>query len=575
MARTVGIGHQNFEQLITNNLFYIDKTMFIKEWWESNDTVTLIARPRRFGKTLNLSMLECFFSLRYTGRTDLFANLAIWNDEAYRRLQGTYPVISLSFATVKGGNYKDSKTRICQLLTDLYRRNCFLLEGDTLSEAEKEEYQMVSQDMPEVVAAMALYKLSEYLFRYYGRPVILLLDEYDTPLQEAFLGGYWQELMGFIRDLLNASFKTNPYLERALMTGITRVGKESIFSDLNNLAVVTTTSHAYSDAFGFTQREVSGALQEYALSEREEDVKAWYDGFSFGTRKDIYNPWSILNYLKYGRFNAYWANTSSNSLVGRLIRESSQDMKRTMEDLLNGRSFHTRLDEQIVYSQLYENETAIWSLLLASGYLKVMRYEAGMTSIGDWAEDYELALTNFEVKLMFQNMIREWFKGSHSEYNAFVKALLAGDVAAMNAYMNQICEEMFSSFDTGKKPSGRAEPERFYHGFVLGLMVDLNEQYSITSNRESGFGRYDVQLEPRGREEDAILLEFKVRNPRNERTLEETLQNALCQLEEKDYAANLRQRGISEGRIRRYGFAFDGKTVLIGAGSQANSKNPS
>ncbi len=275
-------------------------------------------------------------------------------------------VISLSFANVKNADYQSAVTRICQLLTDLYRRNRFLLKGDLLSEKEKEEYENISKDMPEVVAAMAIYKMSEYLFRCYGRKVVILLDEYDTPLQEAYVNGYWKELVCFIRGLFNAAFKTNPYLDRAIMTGITRISRESVFSDLNNLEVVTTTSEKYETSFGFMQQEVTESLEEYGLSEREEEAKAWYDGFTFGKRNDIYNPWSILNFLDKGKIALYWVNTSSNRLVGRLIQEGSPDVKMVMEDLLKGKVYHTLLDEQIVYDQLDRRRSAVWSLLLAA-----------------------------------------------------------------------------------------------------------------------------------------------------------------------------------------------------------------
>ncbi|MDE7359828.1 MAG: ATP-binding protein, partial [Lachnospiraceae bacterium] len=403
-----------------------------------------------------------------------------------------------------------------------------------------------------------------YLSAYYGKRVIILLDEYDTPMQEAYVHGYWEELVAFTRSMFNAAFKTNPWLERAIMTGITRVSKESIFSDLNNLKVVTTTSDEYGAAFGFTEEEVFAALDEYGMGDRKQDVKRWYDGFIFGMWKDIYNPWSILNFLDTGKITTYWANTSSNSLVGKLIREGSREVKESFEGLIRGEHLLAPIDEQIVYNQLDDNENAIWSLLVASGYLKILDYEKYEEDDIIGEPKYELALTNHEVKIMFQNMVRGWFVGNASNYNAFIKALLLGDIKAMNHYMNKVAFATFSFFDVGNKPSAYAEPERFYHGFVLGLMVELADRYSITSNRESGFGRYDVMLEPLDRKDDAIILEFKVHDQESEKTLRDTVEAALLQIEEKKYAQPLVARGIKEDRIRKYGFAFEGKEVLIG-----------
>ncbi len=561
MPRTVGIGHQNFEKLTKAGCFYVDKTHFIKEWWENQDAVTLIARPRRFGKTLNMSMLEQFLSIEYAGRGDLFEGLSVWEEEAYRELQGTFPVIFLSFAGVKETSFSNARKKICQIIKYLYNRYDFLLESSCLNEDEKEAYGKISAEMEEYIASDSLKCLSDYLSRYYGKKTVVLLDEYDTPLQEAYVHGYWKELAAFTRNLFNATFKTNPYLERAVMTGITRVSKESIFSDLNNLQVVTTTSDLYADSFGFTQEEVWEALEEYGLSDQKEKVKSWYDGFTFGRRTDIYNPWSILNYLKTGKFSTYWANTSSNSLVGKLIREGGKGTKLIMEDLLEGRTLHTQMDEQIVFNQLDNKESAIWSLLLASGYLRVKRYEF-LTEEG--REEYDLVLTNKEVRLMFERMIRDWFSDFTPAYNDFVKALLLGDLEAMNDYMNEVVLDTFSSFDAGRRGSEKTQPERFYHGFVLGLLVDLRGRYRVTSNRESGFGRYDVMLEPENETDDAIILEFKIFRPAKENTLEDTVKAAHVQIEEKKYAAILEAKGIAPERIRSYGFAFEGKKVLIG-----------
>ena len=562
MERNVAIGIQNYSTLIEKNYFYVDKTSFIKEWWDSGDSVTLITRPRRFGKTLTMSMVEQFFSVDYESRGDLFEGLAIWKEAAYRQIQGTYPVISLSFANVKEKTYMQTKQRICRLIAEVYNKNQFLLESDLLTEQDRQFFLNIDADMPEEVAAFSLHKLAEFLSKYYHRNVIILLDEYDTPMQEAYVDGYWTELVAFTRSLFNVTFKTNPWLERAIMTGITRVSKESVFSDLNHLEVVTTTSNKYAECFGFTEDEVFAAMDEFGYSNKDL-VKCWYDGFSFGEKRDIYNPWSILNYLDKGKVTAYWANTSSNSLVGKLIREGSRNIKSSFEALLAGEHLITPIDEQIVYDQLDADEQAIWSLLLASGYLKVVSHEEyGLEDVLD--PKYELELTNLEVKIMFRNMIRGWFGEAKSDYNDFVKALLLGDTDAMNEYMNRVTEETFSSFDTGRRPSKQAQPERFYHGFVLGLMVELQGRYVITSNRESGFGRYDIMLEPVSAKDDAIIIEFKVYNSRREKNLEETLRNALQQIEDKQYGQSLRAKGIPAERIRKYGFAFEGKQVLIG-----------
>ena len=573
MARVIGIGNQDFEKIRVNNNFYIDKTAFIREWWEAADEVTLITRPRRFGKTLNMSMLEKFFSINYQGRGDLFEGLNIWEEKSpdgdykYRKLQGTYPVIFLSFADIKETEFTEARKKICKIIQMIYNRFDFLLEGNTLNENEKNDFLKISADMEDYLASLSLKMLSGFLNRYYGKKVIILLDEYDTPMQEAYVNGYWDELAAFTRSLFNSTFKTNPFLERAVMTGITRVSKESVFSDLNNFEVVTTTSSKYADCFGFTEEEVFASLKEYGLSGQEQKVKDWYDGFFFGARKDIYNPWSIINFLDKKAVGAYWANSSSNRLAGKLIREGGPNIKKTFEDLLSGKALRMEIDEQIVYNQLHEKKNAVWSLLLASGYLKVLR-QFFVERTG--RVQYELTLTNREVHIMFENVVQDWFSGNE-DYNDFIRALLLDDVKAMNVYMNRVSEEMFSSFDTGKKPSEK-RPECFYHGFVLGLMVELSDKYMITSNRESGFGRYDIMLEPRIAEDgtllnDGILMEFKVQDA-DEKELSDTVCNALRQIDEKDYQSGLIARGIPKERIRKYGFAFCGKKVLIGKGRE-------
>ena len=590
---TVGIGKQNYESLIMSDCFYVDKTYFIKQWWESQDDVTLITRPRRFGKTLNMSMLNYFFSNKYMNRADLFEKFEIWTDEKYRKLQGTYPVINLSFADVKDDNFKNAKNSIISVISDVYRTHSYLIETDEITDAEKGVFKAldaysnntnINKEISEDVICRAIKNLSFLLERYYGKKVLIFLDEYDTPLQEAYLGGYWDEMVGFMRVFFNATFKTNPYLDRAIMTGITTaeysavrkfakqtsngsalaetISKESMFSDLNNLRIVSTTSNMYETCFGFTEDEVFKALDEVGISDRKEDVKQWYDGFSFGKSKDIYNPWSITNFIDERKLKTYWVDTSSNELAGKLIQSASPEVKKSMEKLLNGESITVDIDEQIVFNQLDYDENAIWSLFLASGYLKVENADDCEIS-----GKYELSLTNLEVRIMFQKLISGWFKTIRNTSDEFVIALIKGDIKAMNYFMNKIALATFSYFDVGNKPSEYIEPERFYHGIVLGIMVGERENYIIKSNRESGFGRYDIMMVPKdikNKKLPAIVIEFKVYDSEDEKQLKDTVKAAHRQIEEKRYDDEIIQLGIEKDRIKHYGFAFEGKKVLIG-----------
>lgn len=561
MAKTVAIGIQSFSDLREKDCFYVDKTAFIREWWDSEDSVTLITRPRRFGKTLNMSMLECFFSNKYAGRGDIFEGLEIWKDERFRDLQGTYPVIFLSFAGVKQNAYEKTRNVINGLIEKLYITYEWILKDERYTDKDREFYRQVSGNMPDEVASLSLNVLCEWLHRYYGKKPIILLDEYDTPMQEAYVNGFRDELVAYTRALFNNAFKTNLSLERAIMTGITRVSRESIFSDLNNLNVVTTTSDEYATSFGFTQEEVFAAMDEQGIPEEEkENVKFWYDGFTFGSVRDIYNPWSVISYLSKRKYDTHWANTSGNGLVGKLIREGNGDIKSDFEQLLNDGIIETEIDEQIVYNQLDGDDNAIWSLLLASGYLKVegiIREHPNDTPV------YQLKLTNFEVKQMFSKMIKGWFQKDRL-LNKFVSAMFKGNVREMNLYMNDVALNTFSYFDAGNRPSDGKEPERFYHGFVLGLIVDRAKDYMVKSNRESGYGRYDVVMEPKDANDVAVIMEFKAFDAYDgEKTLEDTAVNALKQIEEKKYDADLLQRGIPAGRILKYGFAFEGEKCLI------------
>ena len=559
MAEVISVGNQSFKSIREMGAFYIDKTKFIQEWWESGDIVTLITRPRRFGKTLNLSMAECFFSKEYAESDNLFDGLDIWNNAEYQNLQGKFPVVFISFAGIKADNYEKAREGIIHIIISLYAKYQFLLQGSTLNIREKAYFDFVTPGMTDIEIAMSLNRLSLCMNRYYGEKVIILLDEYDTPLQEAYLYGYWDKMVLLVRALFNYTFKTNPYLERGLVTGITRISKESVFSDLNNIVVITTTSRQYAECFGFTEEEVFNALEKRGLAIWKEKFKNWYDGFTFGGEKDIYNPWSVTSFLKEQKLKTYWANTSSNNFVGQLVKEGTKRIKTAFEDLLAGKQIMAEIDEEIEFGQLRENDMAVWSLLLAAGYLKVDKEPEDEEN-----DVYWLSLTNYEVMKMFHKIIKGWFSHTDTGYNDFVKSLMAGDIGYMNQFMNEVSERMFSVFDTGNKPSGRTHPERFYHGFVLGLIVDLAGKYHIKSNRESGFGRYDIMLEPLSAELPAIIMEFKVFNSAREKSLEETVQNALKQIKDKKYNTELISHGVPEERIYYYGFAFEGKKVLIG-----------
>ena len=572
-----GLGYQDFEEVRTQHIFYIDKTDFIREWWEYADKVTLITRPRRFGKTLNMSMTECFFSNKYKDRSDLFEGLSIWEEKSpdgeykYRKLQGTYPVIFLSFANVKAGSYKEMVFKITKVIADLYEKNSYLLSKDLFSENERMYYKDIKIGMNAELAADAIHSMAGFMQRYYGQKVIIILDEYDTPMQDAWILGYWEDTVRFFSALFNSTFKTNEYLERGLITGITRVAKESIFTGMNNLNVITTTSNKYMTSFGFTEEEVFNALDDAGYGEQREKVKRWYNGFTFGVCPDIYNPWSIVSFMNEGgKYDTYWSNTSGNSLINLLIQQGNPEIKQIMEDLLQGEGFEAKIDEKIAFDQLNGSADAVWSLLLATGYLKVLSVrtldtdEEGVGVEGDvW---YTLTITNLETKRMFRKMVRDWFGGNaEMPYNNFIKALLINDMDGMNEFMNKIALYSFSSFDIAKNALDDDAPERFYHGFVLGLMVELAGRFEITSNRESGFGRYDIMLTPKNREKDcAYIIEFKVHKPSKEKDLAQTVANAHSQIDEKLYDAKLIADGFSPEQIKKYGFAFRGKECLIG-----------
>ena len=558
MRKTPAIGYQFFTDFYDVDGLYIDKTGFIKEWWESKDAITLITRPRRFGKTLMLSTVECFFSNKYYNRKELFEGFEVWSDPKYRDIQGTIPVIFMTFAAVKSSNFEGSMMSIYRFIFQIYDEHNYLQDSERLDEHHKRlflEYKEEIYNRNYLYAPGAINVLCELLYRHHGIAPIVLLDEYDTPLQEAYLGGYWDEMILFMRDFFNSTFKTNKFLGRALLTGVARVAKETLFSDLNNISIYTSTSEKYAQYFGFTEQEVEDIL-DFTDSANKQQVKEFYDGFVFGNYTDIYNPWSILCYAREQLFKCYWIDTGGYELLSRLIVEGDNSLKIDLEALLRGERIHKIINENITFNELDGSSDMVWPLFLCTGYLKAENVVYNLDI------ECDLSITNTETMLMFRSMVKNWFRTVSTAYNDFCKYLLRGDVESMEDFINDVALDMVSFFDVGRK-SPKTEPERFYHGLVLGLIVELKDCYYIISNRESGRGRYDIMLKPLQDELPAILIEFKVYNEKKEKTLEDTARQALAQIEERDYARMFMNEGINAGRIKKYGFAFNGKAVMI------------
>lgn len=561
LSRTMSIGYQDFGMIMENQSFYVDKTHFIVEWFGNGEQVSLITRPRRFGKTLMMSTTDYFFSPDRSGHEDYFQNLAVWKSEKIRPLYGKIPVIFLSFNDVKGGSFPEVMRGVAFQFYQAYNRYSFLANADCLNDIQKERFNVLFKSFQGTNFSpdfTAIAYLSEILDLYYGIKPLILLDEYDTPVSEAYNSDYFDEMIDFYRGFIGSTFKRNQHFQKAVITGVARISRNSLFSDANNIVVHSCTDSAFSDCFGFTEEEVMDALECYDIHEMME-VKENYNGFIFGKRRDLYNPWSICNYMKYREFRSYWINTSSNDLIGQLIQKYPYHIKRDMEDLLSGKPLHKNIDEDVTYQYLDGNEESFWSLLLSTGYIKADHVVKGMMYT-----ECDISITNKEAEGMFEKQIMRMFEHGRNEYNQFVAALLKHDLDSLKEAIEELTFSSVSYFDTGKHPAKRI-PENFYHGLVLGLLVSLKDTYRVLSNRESGYGRYDISVIPRNLTEgyDAFIIEFKVRDPKKEADLEATAETAIQQISEKQYERELLDLGIKKEQIYLLGFAFEGKEVEV------------
>lgn len=556
MKKTIQVGTSNFKELIEENHFFVDKSLLIKEFVQNGAKVILTPRPRRFGKTLNMSMIKHFFDIENKEENkNLFKGLKIENEKEIMKMQGRYPVIFLSFKDQKHFNFNNLEESISILISHLFRDYEYLLDSEKLSELDKKELKRyMAKEASVIEYSGGLSVLMKFMYKHYNEKIIVLIDEYDVPLQEAFIRGYYEEALVLVRNILTAGLKDNVYLEKALVTGILRVAKESIFSGLNNLEVNTILGLNFNDKFGFEEEEVKDLLQYYDLECKMDEVKNWYNGYMFGG-KVIYNPWSVLNYIKNNEqgFMPYWINSSGNELIKRLLSRGTKETKECLEELIKGNTITKIVDDHIVMKDVDEDEENIWSFLTMSGYLKPIKQELIRGKI-----KCDLKIPNEEVHIFYENLIEKWFKESltSQNYNTMLKALITKDIETFDEIFTEFIMRNMSYFDVSGK-----EPEKVYHAFVLGMIVSLNNEYEVKSNKESGYGRYDVMLIPRDASNLGIIIEFKRIKETNSKTIKTGIEEALKQIEENKYEAELIDRGV--GDILKLAIVFKGKKVKI------------
>ena len=549
----IGLGQSDFRALRIRKNYYIDKTMYIKDIIDNNSSVILVTRPRRFGKTLNMSMLRYYFDCSQKDNKELFEGLKIMEQgEEYTSKLGYYPCIYLTLKDVNEDTYEKMILNMKTAMLNTYKEHMYLLDSDKIYPFEKEKINNIlyfRED--EVTLKNSVKDLSEYLSRYYDKPVMLFLDEYDVPLQTAYVEGYYEEAVKFFKTFYGTTFKDNQYLQKTVLTGVSRVAKESIFSGANNFDVYTVLDDEFSDDFGITEKEMDKIIEDFEVQDEKEEIKKWYDGYIIGHTEGIYNPWSILNYLKNKELKPYWVNTSSNDLI-KLILKNSATVKEKIEQLLRDEEIEVPINLETVIVGIEQNEENIWGLLLGTGYLKV-------TGVVDLAMGvYKVKIPNYEIKFLFQNIIRDWFndKVIGNNLNTILKDLVTLKLDEFEQKFKVLVRQMFSFMDVGENTV-----ENFYHAFVLGMLVGLKDSYYVNSNRESGYGRYDIMLEPKDKNGNSFIMEFKVYREEKEKDINDTIENAKKQIEERKYEENLQEKGFTN--INKMVFAFRGKEVKM------------
>ena len=544
----IGIGESNFRGLRMRKNYFIDKSMYIKDIIDNQSRVILITRPRRFGKTLNMSMLKYFFDCDIEDSKELFEGLKIMEQgDTYTSKLGAYPCIYLTMKDLNVSTFEYMLMQLKTAMMEIYFEKRYLLE-DEISEGERNTYnRMLAANINDMELLNSVKLLSKLLYNHYGKPVMLFIDEYDVPIQTAYVEKYYEQAIKFLKTFYGTTFKDNPYLEKTVLTGVSRVAKESIFSGANNFDVYTVLNDEFADDFGITSEEIDKIIKDFNVEAEKEEIKKWYDGYRIGNVEGIYNPWSLLNYLAKKELKPYWVNTSSNDLI-KLTIKNSMTVKEKMERLLKDEEIEVPINLETVIYGIEQNEDNIWGLMLGTGYLKVVEVVDAVEGI------YKVKIPNYEIKILFQDIVKSWFKDKvvGNDLRSILKDLVELNLSEFEKKFRVLVREMFSYMDVGENTA-----ENFYHAFVLGMLVGLRDSYYVNSNRESGFGRYDIMLEPQNKKGNSFIMEFKVADDFEDETIEEVIASAKKQIEEKGYESNLRERGFKN--ITKMVFAFKGK----------------